>query len=68
MQKGIDRFHLPAGVLQGSILSPLLYSTFIDDLPDKIDGRPMQALLYVDDLVLFSHTASHMQRLLQGCS
>lgn len=34
-----DRFRLLAGVLQGSILSPLLYSTFIDDLPDMLNSE-----------------------------
>ena len=63
-----------SGVFQGCLLSPTLYRIFINDIvefcsgasvyPDSpcIRGRPVPALLYADDLVLFSESVEGLQR------
>lgn len=40
------------GVTQGSILGPLLFSLYINDLPAVRDG--VETLMYVDDTVLYA--------------
>jgi hypothetical protein len=48
------------GILQGSILSPILYATFIDKLPAKLramsrselGGTKIASFLYADEEVL----------------
>ena len=52
-------FHFNASVAQGSILGPLLFSVFIDDLVDEVDN---ELLLYADDGTLYSLVDSVHQR------
>ena len=64
-----DNFY---GVLQGGVISPTLFNTFIDDMQKMfhgIDGVSMgnmkiNHLLQADDLVLISETSTGLQRLL----
>lgn len=67
---------LERGLLQGSVLSPLLYSMFIDDMlaqvnrvhPTRIGRMPVSCLAYADDIVLFARTEEAMGRQLEVCA
>lgn len=73
-----EPFPLLSGLLQGSPISPVLYSLFIDDMVDDLNGfigvdslklgdRHFCCLLYADDIVLFSSSYSDLQSLLEIC-
>ena len=66
-------FRMKAGVQQGSILSPLLYSIFIDKVVKELqkgpgiemeNGTKINNLLYADDIAIISKTAKDMNNLL----
>ena len=68
---------LEAGVRQGGILSPLLFSTFIDEILSELSnsklgcflhGRCLNSFLYADDLLLLSPTVCDLQLLFDKCS
>jgi hypothetical protein len=61
------------GVKQGCVLSPILFNLFLHDLPEifdtnccpfKLHDFPLNCILYADDMILFSETASGMQNCL----
>ena len=69
-------FSQPAGVLQGSVLSPLLYSIFLDPLAEKLrtqgngialpfGNRSMNCLLYADDIALIASSYDDLTELLR---
>ena len=55
-----DPFHVPNGVKQGCILSPLLFDIFTKDLPEAfkycdlvfLGVHPVCCLMYADDTIL----------------
>lgn len=67
-------FSNEAGVLQGSVLSPFLYSIFIDDLPRRLELLPQvsinnlntNCLLYADDVVLMAESPEVLQSLVDA--
>ena len=71
-----ENFHVSNGVRQGSLLSPHLFSLYVDDLSALlnasevgcfIDGSCTNHLFYADDLCLLAPSAVALQDLLDIC-
>ena len=68
--------NIKAGVRQGGILSPFLFSIYVDNvlkclrssgLGCYIKGICFNSVMYADDLILMSISISHLQRLIHIC-
>ena len=71
-----DSFSVSNGVRQGSVLSPVLFSVYLDELLEKLSksgvgchwgGAFVGALCYADDIVLLAPCASAMRHMLNIC-
>ena len=49
------------GVLQGDSLSPILFISFVADLPDKLKACGVEVVMYADDLLFFSSSQRYLQ-------
>ena len=68
---------LTQGVRQGSILSPFMYSIYIEDLLLRVKSLQIGTFLpnnlhtgiiaYADDIILMSPTLSHLQMMIDHC-
>ena len=72
-----NAFKLEAGVRQGGILSPLLFSIFVDILLKELEKSGLgsfvnnlcfNSFMYADDLIILSHTVTDLQTLMTLCS
>ena len=67
-------FNNTCGVLQGGVVSPLLFTMFLEDLPKYLNSKygvtisdsKICHLLQADDLVLISETEYGLKQLLKG--
>ena len=69
-------FRLLCGIRQGGVLSPYLFSLFIDSVVDKVAASHLgchvkhvcfNILMYADDIILLSPSVSTLQHLLKVC-
>jgi hypothetical protein len=61
-------FKLEAGVRQGSVLAPYLFTIFLDDILRSFEfSREMFIIMYADDILLFAPSVCELQKLLYKC-
>ena len=62
-----DPLPVTSGVPQGSVLGPILFNIFINDLIESINGE-CEIYLFADDVKLFSNNSVSLQRALNHVS
>ena len=71
-----DQFTVSNGIRQGGVLSPILFSIYLDSLLNDLQGRGIGyfwdhhfvgALAYGDDVVLLAPYPSALRMMLQTC-
>ena len=69
-----EAFSLKAGVRQGGVLSPILFSVYVDNVLGKLDqvgchmfGLCVSSFLYADDLVLLAPSVESLQEMIAVC-
>jgi hypothetical protein len=69
-----NAFSLAAGVRQGGVLSPILFSVYVDNILRKLDylgchmyGLCVGSFLYADDLVLLAPSVEALQEMIAIC-
>ena len=72
-----NKFTTSNGVKQGGVLSPLLFSVYLDDLLHELrnlnigchmNGHFVGAIVYADDITLLGPTRSSVTSLLDVCA
>ncbi|XP_073842692.1 uncharacterized protein [Musca autumnalis] len=67
-----DYFSVQSGVKQGCILSPILFSLYVNDLPNVLPGGVnvanccIKILLYADDIVLLADSPKELQKMINA--
>lgn len=62
-----ESFKIEMGVRQGCLLSPMIFSLFLDDITEslpagiEVEGIRIKALLFADDLVILAESPSSLQ-------
>ena len=57
-----DPININGGVLQGSVISPMLFDVFFDDLVRKLGAECFEVLAYADDIAVISIGEAQQER------
>lgn len=69
-----EPYYLLAGIRQGAVLSPILFSIYVNDFLQNFEkygcrykGLSVSAVMYADDLVLLAPSVSELQTMIHVC-